>query len=74
MGLYTMQGAALRPGMGKDDNSMGPEVGFGAIVGEHFEQKVVIIKVSGCAGSTSRIGDILFELQLQMNATCTSPR
>ena len=32
--------------MGKDENSMGPEVGFGAIVGEHFEDKVVIVKVS----------------------------
>ena len=34
--------------MGKDENSMGPEVGFGAIVGEHFEEKVIIIKVGLC--------------------------
>ena len=54
-----MQGA-LRPGMGKDGNSMGPEVGFGAVVGEHFEQKVVIIKVSGCAGSIACVDDIVF--------------
>ena len=43
----------LRPGMGKDENSMGPEVGFGAIVGEHFEDKVTIIKVRKFSLSTT---------------------
>jgi hypothetical protein len=47
----------LAPGMGKDSNSIGPELGFGHIVGWHHDEPVLLIK--SCIGNRSLGWDIL---------------
>jgi hypothetical protein len=43
--------------MGKDSNSIGPELGFGHIIGHHHDEPVLLIK--SCIGNRSLGWDVL---------------
>ncbi len=36
----------LRPGFGANENAIGPELGFGTVVGEAFDEPVVLVKIA----------------------------
>ena len=36
----------LRPGFGANENAIGPELGFGTVVGDAFDQPVVLVKIA----------------------------
>jgi len=48
---------SLKPGFGQSDLKIGPELGFGWVVGEHFDEQVLIIKT--CWGGRSVKRDFL---------------
>jgi len=43
----------LKPGMGANEQSVGPELAFGHVVGDHFDEQVLLIK---CAWGGQAIG------------------
>ena len=47
----------LKPGFGASDIKMGPELGFGWVLGEHFQEQVLLIKT--CWGGRSVRRDFL---------------
>ena len=43
---YLGRTGGLRPGFGARENTIGPELGFGSVVGEAYDQPVVLIKIA----------------------------
>lgn len=57
-GVITATAAGpLSPGQGSDSASLGPELGFGSVVGYHFDEPVLLIKAS--QGNRGLFWDIL---------------
>lgn len=43
---YLGRTGGLKPGFGADESKIGPELGFGCVVGEAFEEPVLLIKIA----------------------------
>ncbi|MEO0479303.1 MAG: sialate O-acetylesterase [Planctomycetota bacterium] len=43
---YFDRSGGLQPGYGGNRNQIGPELGFGHVVGEHFDDQVLLVKVA----------------------------
>ena len=57
-GVITATAAGtLKPGQGTDSTSLGPELGFGSVMGYHFDEPVLLIKAS--QGNRGLFWDIL---------------
>jgi len=58
--IWTMDGQRcgnLKPGFGQSDKKLGPELGFGWVMGEHMDEQVLLIKT--CWGGRSVKRDFL---------------
>jgi len=58
--IWTMDGQRfgnLKPGFGQSDKKIGPELGFGWVMGEHLDEQVLLIKT--CWGGRSVKRDLL---------------
>ena len=52
---YLGRTGGLKPGFGADESKIGPELGFGCVVGEAFEEPVLLIKIAW--GGTALLSD-----------------
>ena len=43
---YLDRKGKLRPGFGSDEDRIGPELGFGQVVGDYFDEPVLLIKIA----------------------------